>query len=307
MGLDPPWPGAGALRVAPPARGRQRTSGNSCRQEHVGSVTLEFTRSFFQDAPRDIAMESSSGQPRKTPLYEAHRALGAKMIDFGGWMMPVQYATGIIDEHQATRRAVGLFDVCHMGEVHFRGPRATDAVQRLVTGNVAGLPNDHAAYMVACYPDGGIVDDLIVYRIERDHILIVVNAANVTKDEAWFRDNVGSWCEVDDSSDQPGLLAFQGPLAERALQPLSEAPLGALKHHQFFPIASVAGIPVSIARSGYTAEDGFELFCATAHVPLLWAALLEAATKVGGKPVGLGARDTLRLEGRLSLNLFLIY
>lgn len=246
-------------------------------------------------------MEANSGQPRKTPLYDAHRALGARMIDFGGWMMPVQYATGIIDEHQATRRAVGLFDVCHMGEVHFRGPRATDAVQRLVTGNIAGLPNDHAVYTVACYPDGGIVDDLIVYRLERDHILIVVNAANVAKDVAWFRDNVGTWCDVADASDETGLLAFQGPLAEQALQPLTEAPLSQLKHHQFYLIATVAGIPVSIARSGYTAEDGFELFCATPHVPMLWAALLEAAASVGGKPVGLGARDTLRLEGRLSL------
>jgi len=246
-------------------------------------------------------MEENSAQPRKTPLFDAHRALGAKMIDFGGWMMPVQYATGIIDEHQTTRRAVGLFDVCHMGEVHFKGPRATDAVQRLVTGNVAGLPNDHAAYMVACYPDGGIVDDLIVYRIDRDHILIVVNAANVTKDVAWFRDNVGTWCDVVDASDETGLLAFQGPQAEKALQPLTEAPLATLKHHQFHLIATVAGIPVSIARSGYTAEDGFELFCNTAHVPMLWAALLEAAAGVGGKPVGLGARDTLRLEGRLSL------
>jgi len=149
-------------------------------------------------------MEASSGQPRKTPLYEAHRALGAKMIDFGGWLMPVQYATGIIDEHQATRRAVGLFDVCHMGEVHFRGPRATDAVQRLVTGNIGALPNGHAAYVVACYPDGGVVDDLIVYRFERDHILIVVNAANVAKDVAWFRDNVGTWCDVVDASDETG-------------------------------------------------------------------------------------------------------
>jgi len=246
-------------------------------------------------------MEASAGQPRKTPLYEAHRALGAKMIDFGGWLMPVQYATGIIDEHQATRRAVGLFDVCHMGEVHFRGPRATDAVQRLVTGNIGALPNGHAAYVVACYPDGGIVDDLIVYRFERDHILIVVNAANVAKDVAWFRDNVGTWCDVTDASDETGLLAFQGPLAERALQPLTDAPLATLKHHDFFPAATVAGVPVSIARTGYTAEDGFELFAPMAEVPSLWDALLAAAQTAGGKPVGLGARDTLRLEGRLSL------
>jgi aminomethyltransferase len=246
-------------------------------------------------------MEASSEQTRKTPLYEAHRDLGAKIIDFGGWLMPVQYATGIIDEHQTTRRAVGLFDVCHMGEVHFRGPRATAAVQRLVTGDIGALSSGHAAYVVACYPDGGIVDDLIVYRIAADHLLIVVNAANVAKDVAWFRDNVGTWCDVLDASNETGLLAFQGPLGVTALQALTDAPLGAMKHHDFLPSATVAGVAVSLARTGYTAEDGFELFCGIADVPRLWDALLAAAATVGGKPVGLGARDTLRLEGRLSL------
>ncbi|HEY4186991.1 MAG TPA: glycine cleavage system aminomethyltransferase GcvT [Polyangia bacterium] len=246
-------------------------------------------------------MQDSASQPRKTPLYEAHRALGAKIIDFGGWLMPVQYATGIIDEHQTTRRAVGLFDVCHMGEVHFKGPRATEAVQRLVTGDIAGLAVGHAAYVVACYPDGGIVDDLIVYRMAPEHLLIVVNASNVAKDVAWFRDNVGTWCEVIDASDETGLLAFQGPQAVAALQPLTDAPLGTLKHHDFFAAVNVAGVAVSLARTGYTAEDGFELFCPTGDVPRLWNALLDAAAGAGGKPIGLGARDTLRLEGRLSL------
>lgn len=246
-------------------------------------------------------MEAPPAQARKTPLYEAHRILGAKIIDFGGWLMPVQYATGIIDEHQTTRRAVGLFDVCHMGEVHFKGARATAAVQRLVTGDIAGLPAGRAVYVVACYPDGGIVDDLIVYRVGPEHLLIVVNAANVTKDVAWFRENVGTWCDVVDASPETGLLAFQGPQAAAALQALTATPLAEMKHHDFRATASVAGVPSSIARSGYTAEDGFELFCDREQVPRLWNALLEAAGRVGGKPVGLGARDTLRLEGRLSL------
>jgi aminomethyltransferase len=243
----------------------------------------------------------SAAEPRKTPLHDRHRALGARIIDFGGWWMPVQYPTGIIDEHLTTRRAVGLFDVCHMGEVHFRGPRATEAVQRLVTGDIAGLRAGHAAYVVACRPSGGIVDDLIVYRFGRDHLLIVVNAANVAKDVAWFREHVGTWCDIVDASDETGLLAFQGPLAEAALQPLTEAPLGTLARHDFIAAATVAGLPVTVARTGYTAEDGFELFCRTADAPALWDALLVAAAAVGGKPVGLGARDTLRLEGRLSL------
>jgi aminomethyltransferase len=238
---------------------------------------------------------------RKTPLYDAHRALGAKIIDFGGWWMPVQYPTGIIEEHRATRTAVGLFDVCHMGEVYFRGPRATAAVQRLVTGDIAGLPRGHALYTVACHPTGGIVDDLIVYRVAADELLIVVNASNAKKDVDWFRANVGSWCDIVDASDETGLLAFQGPQAQAALQPLTDLALSTVRSFDFRPGVTVAGAPVSIARTGYTAEDGFELFCRAQDATRLWDALLEAAATVGGKPVGLGARDTLRLEGRLSL------
>jgi len=194
-----------------------------------------------------------------------------------------------------------VFDVCHMGEVHFRGTRATEAVQRLVTGDIGALAAGHAAYVVACRPTGGIVDDLIVYRFDREHLLIVVNAANVAKDVTWFRDNVGGWCDITDASDETGLIAFQGPRAEAALQPLTAAPLGALARHDFHAAATVAGLPVTVARTGYTAEDGFELFCRAADAPVLWDALLTAAATVGGKPVGLCARDTLRLEGRLSL------
>jgi len=246
-------------------------------------------------------MTVPAGEPRKTPLYEAHRALGAKLIDFGGWWMPVQYPTGIIDEHRVTRKAVGIFDVCHMGEVHFRGPRASEAVQRLVTADVAALPVGRACYAVACHPGGGIVDDLIVYRIAADHLLIVVNAANVAKDVAWFRQHVGTWCDVIDASDETGLIAFQGPGAEEALRPLTPTPLSSLRTNDFVETATVAGLRVSIARTGYTAEDGFELFCRTEDAARLWEALVAAATAVGGKPVGLGARDTLRLEGKLSL------
>ena len=136
-------------------------------------------------------MQELSGQPRKTPLYDAHKALGAKLIDFGGWWMPVSYPSGIIDEHRTTRRSVGVFDVCHMGEVHFRGPRATDAVQHLVTGDIGRLAAGRAVYTVACHPSGGIVDDLIVYRIDGEHLMIVVNASNVSKDVGWFEEQVG--------------------------------------------------------------------------------------------------------------------
>jgi aminomethyltransferase len=239
--------------------------------------------------------------PRRTPLYDAHKRLGAKLIDFGGWWMPVSYGTGILDEHRTTRTAVGVFDVCHMGEVHFRGARAGQAVQRLVTNDVSRLRDGAALYTVACWPTGGIVDDLIVYRVTSEHYLLVVNAANVDKDVRWFQDNVGTWCDVVDASADTGLIAFQGPAAERALQGLTKVPLNALDRMTFVAERDVATIPSWIARTGYTAEDGFEILCRASEAAALWDRLVEAAAAVGGKPIGLGARDTLRLEGKLSL------
>jgi aminomethyltransferase len=241
------------------------------------------------------------GEPRKTPLYDAHKRAGGKIIDFGGWWMPVSYPSGIIDEHRSTRAAVGVFDVSHMGEVHFRGARAAEAVQRLVTNDLGKLEDGHALYTVACRPAGGIVDDLIVYRIARDHFLIVVNASNREKDVDWFRDNVGSWCDIVDASDDTALIAFQGPRAQAALQTLTSVPLASVRSFDLVVEREVAGVRASLARTGYTAEDGFEIFCDAGHAETLWDRLLDAAGAVGGKPVGLGARDTLRLEGRLSL------
>ena len=243
----------------------------------------------------------SHGQPKKTPLFAAHQRLGAKLIDFGGWFMPVNYPAGIIEEHTATRGAVGVFDVCHMGEIHFRGARAAEAVQRLVTNRVGGLSDCRAMYAVACHPDGGIVDDLIVYRVASNHFLIVVNASNIDKDYRHFASNTGSFCQIHNESDTTALIAFQGPKAASALAPLTDAPLAALPSFQFLANRHVAGRPAWIARTGYTGEDGFEIFCAPEHAPELWDKLVEAAAAVGGKPVGLGARDTLRLEARLSL------
>jgi len=244
---------------------------------------------------------SPATEPRTTPLSQAHRRLGAKMIDFGGWLMPVNYPAGILEEHKATRTAVGMFDVCHMGEVHFRGARAAEAVQRLVTNQVGKLYDGRAMYTVACNPKGGIVDDLIVYRVKPDHFLIVVNAANIAKDFSHFVQQVGAWCEIRNASDETGLISFQGPKAQACLEPLTRAPLATLKPFHFLPDVEVAGRPAWIARTGYTGEDGFEIFCAVPDAEPLWQALLDACAGVGGKPVGLGARDTLRLEARLSL------
>ena len=241
------------------------------------------------------------GPARKTPLTSAHQRLGAKLIDFGGWLMPVNYPDGIIEEHKATRSAVGVFDVCHMGEIHFRGPRAALAVQRLVTGNVGAMTDGRAIYAVACHPSGGIVDDLIVYRVARDHFLIVVNASNIDKDHRHFIANASALCQISNESDATALIAFQGPKAEAALADLTDADLASLRSFCFLADRQVAGRPAWIARTGYTGEDGFEIFCSPEHAPALWDALVDAAHGVGGRPVGLGARDTLRLEARLSL------
>lgn len=238
---------------------------------------------------------------KETPLCAAHQRLGAKLIDFGGWLMPVNYPSGIIEEHKATRNAVGVFDVCHMGEIHFRGPRAAEAVQRLVTNDVKAMTDGRALYAVACQPDGGIVDDLIVYRVSQEHFLIVVNASNIEKDHRHFVENTGSLCAIRDESDATALLAFQGPRAAAALGTLTSSDLKQLRPFHFLTDGQLAGYSAWIARTGYTGEDGFEIFCSPEDAPPLWDALVDAAAKLGGKPVGLGARDTLRLEARLTL------
>jgi aminomethyltransferase len=237
----------------------------------------------------------STTAPKQTPLYGRHKALGAKVIDFGGWAMPVQYS-GILDEHRAVRTACGLFDVSHMGEVTFRGPRAAEAVQKLVTNDVGKLADGGAMYSVACRPSGGIVDDLIVYRERADAYLIVVNAGNIAKDVGWFQEQAGSICAVEDLSDATALLAVQGPRAVALVRSLADAPVDELRSFQW-RAANVAGVPARVARTGYTGEDGFELFADAARAGELWDAILER----GAKPIGLGARDTLRLEARLCL------
>jgi aminomethyltransferase len=196
---------------------------------------------------------------------------------------------------------VGVFDVCHMGEVHFMGAGAAATVQRLVTNDVGRLENGRAFYTVACLPSGGIVDDLIVYRLTPQHYVAVVNASNVDKDVDWFQEHRGADCKIDDASARTGLIAFQGPAAQQALQPLASIPLDRLRTFSLATDVTVGGLPAWIARTGYTGEDGFEIFCDAHDAAALWDKLITAAGAVGGKPVGLGARDTLRLEARLPL------
>jgi aminomethyltransferase len=237
---------------------------------------------------------------KRTPLWNAHHKLGARLIDFGGWDMPVQYPAGTIKEHKAVRAAVGLFDVSHMGEVFLRGPGARSVVDQLTTNAVAGAPAGKAVYTLLCLPSGGVVDDCIFYKYSDEEFFVIVNASNTGKDLDWFREHAGIGCDVVDVSDEKALIAVQGPRAVEMVDLLAGGTLTGLTSFTFAD-ATVAGVSCIAARTGYTGEDGFELCCANDDAERLWSALLEAATPLGGLPVGLAARDTLRLEAKLPL------
>jgi len=231
---------------------------------------------------------------KRTPLYEAHRAAGAKLIEFGGWEMPVQY-TGILEEHKAVRSAVGLFDISHMGEIEIKGPRALEVVQRLTTNDAAKLAVNQVQYAALCYPHGGIVDDLTVYRLGPEHFFFCVNAANIEKDSQWILQHAQGQAEISNISAQVAQLAVQGPHAQATLQAICDTQLDALPYY-WAAHGYVQGVEALISRTGYTGEDGFELYCPASQGPELWTALLQAGQPHGIKPIGLGARDTLRLE-----------
>jgi aminomethyltransferase len=232
---------------------------------------------------------------RRTPLFEEHEALGARLVPFAGYEMPVQYE-GITAEHEAVRNRAGLFDVSHMGEVVFRGPQAEEAVQRLVTRDVSRLAVGQAGYAAVCYESGGTVDDVLVYRRPED-FLVVVNASNREKDLDHFGSHTGDLdVEIVDESDDWALLALQGPDAEGILQNLTDADLSALRYYRY-ETGEVGGYYAVISRTGYTGEDGFELYVRPGDASAIWRRLVEA----GATPAGLGARDTLRLEAGMCL------
>ena len=222
------------------------------------------------------------------------------MIDFGGWDMPVSYKAGTIKEHRAVRESVGLFDVSHMGEAYLRKPKARAVVDRLTSNAVAAAPAGKAVYTLLCRPDGGIVDDCIFYKKSDEEFFVIVNASNTAKDLAWLRDHAGGDCDIDDASERTALIAVQGPAAVAMVDQLASTSLATMPSFTWTD-AQIAGAPCMVARTGYTGEDGFELACENEYAPALWAALLEAATPLGGLPIGLGARDTLRLEAKLPL------
>ena len=235
---------------------------------------------------------------KRTPLYHAHVAAGARMVPFGGWEMPVQYA-GIIEEHRTVRTAVGLFDVSHMGEFEVEGGGAFAALQSLTTNDVAALEDGQVQYSLLCYPNGTIVDDLTVYRLARDRFMLTVNASNIDKDYAWVTEH-GRGARWRNVSAETGLIAVQGPKAEALVGRLAEGDVTKIGYYRFAR-GAVADVSALISRTGYTGEDGFELYTAAGDTTRLWAALLEAGRADGVAPIGLGARDTLRLEMKYAL------
>jgi len=241
------------------------------------------------------AHDTAATSLKRTPLYEQHLALGARLVEFGGWEMPVQYSS-ILEEHRAVRTRAGLFDVSHMGEFKVEGKDALAFLQNLVPNDVGRLAIHQALYSQLCLPDGGTIDDLIIYYLAENHYMMVVNAANIDKDFAWVEKQARNFdVQVTNQSDATALLALQGPESLAILQPLTGEDLSAIRYYHCTP-GMVDGINCIISRTGYTGEDGFELYCAPVDVVKLWNDLLAAGKQHGLLPAGLGARDTLRLE-----------
>jgi aminomethyltransferase len=235
---------------------------------------------------------------KKTPLNKVHRELGARMVDFGGWDMPVQYS-GVIEEHLAVRQSAGLFDVSHMGEIEVRGANALDFIQQLTINDAARLADGQVQYSALCYPEGGVVDDVTLYRFSGAHFLFCVNASNIEKDFAWMqqvlRDAALPDVTLTNRSDEFAQIALQGPKSAEILAELTDVPLDALAYYHFRE-GRVAGEQMIVSRTGYTGEDGFELYLPASAADALWRKLMAAGAPFGLLPIGLGARDTLRLE-----------
>jgi aminomethyltransferase len=245
---------------------------------------------------------------RRTPLWDWHVAHGARMVPFGGWDMPVQYSTGVLNEHHAVRNSVGLFDIGHMGQVTVSGVHALAWLQWLVPTDVARLEIGQAQYSVLCAPDGGVIDDVIIYRLGYNRYLIIVNAANTDDDIAWMRhwhESPGAGIdahhvEIVEHRDMRTLLAVQGPTSPNVVQKLTDIDLSSLGYYRATE-ATVAGVPALVARTGYTGERGYEIAFDAEHAVLIWEALLAAGSDLRIIPCGLGARDTLRLEAGMAL------
>ncbi|MBN8200454.1 glycine cleavage system aminomethyltransferase GcvT [Bacillus sp. NTK034] len=239
-------------------------------------------------------------QLKRTPLFEVYKDYGAKTIDFGGWDLPVQFSS-IKEEHEAVRTKAGLFDVSHMGEIEVKGTDSLKYLQKMMTNDISKLKNSGAQYTAMCYENGGTVDDLLVYKIEDDHYLLVVNASNIEKDFNWLQDHAEGNVELKNLSEDMAQLAIQGPLAEKVLQKLAGTNLADIGFFKFQQDVDLNGKKALVSRTGYTGEDGFEVYCDAKDAAALWNEILEAGKEEGVLPCGLGARDTLRFEANLAL------
>ncbi|WP_282172648.1 glycine cleavage system aminomethyltransferase GcvT [Cytobacillus firmus] len=239
-------------------------------------------------------------QLKRTPLFEVYKDYGAKTIDFGGWDLPVQFSS-IKEEHEAVRTKAGLFDVSHMGEIEVKGTDSLKYLQKMMTNDISKLKNSGAQYTAMCYENGGTVDDLLVYKIEDDHYLLVVNASNIEKDFNWLQDHAEGNVELKNLSEDMAQLAIQGPLAEKVLQKLAGTNLSDIGFFKFQQDVDLNGKKALVSRTGYTGEDGFEVYCDAKDAAALWNEILEAGKEEGVLPCGLGARDTLRFEANLAL------
>ncbi len=242
---------------------------------------------------------------KRTPIFSEYEKYGAKTIDFGGWDLPVQFS-GIKEEHNATRTSAGLFDVSHMGEIIVKGSKAVAFLQTMTTNDISKLEPKKAQYTFLCNENGGVVDDLLIYMLGEDHYMLVVNAANTEKDLMWLKKHnnyASNEVAIVDESERYGLLAIQGPKAEAILQELTDTNLAAIKAFRFEMHVAIHGIEQGtiISRSGYTGEDGFEIYVAPEEAGKLWNLILETGKEAGIVPAGLGARDTLRFEANLPL------
>ncbi len=236
---------------------------------------------------------------KKTPLHEVHQRYGAKLIDFAGWEMPVQYE-GALQEHLAVRQSAGVFDVSHMGELEVTGPDALALVQQVTCNDASRLADGQAQYSAFLYPQGTFVDDVVVYRLHAQHFLVCVNAANREKDFQWVKRQAGGNVRVEDNSDQYVQLAVQGPRAEAILQRLTSLDLARIEFY-WFQRGEVAGAEAIVSRTGYTGEDGFEIYFPPRHAERVWEALFREGADEGLRPAGLAARNTLRLEMKYAL------
>jgi len=244
-------------------------------------------------------MSDAAEELKKTPLNAAHHKLGAKMVPFVGWEMPVQYS-GVIDEHMAVRTKAGLFDVSHMGEIIVTGSDALAFLQKVSSNNVAKLVPGKIQYTGLLYPQGTFVDDMLIYCFNEEHYFVVVNAANTDKDFAYMLENAEGDVKIENASDRYAQIAIQGPQALEILDPLCELELADMKYY-WFGEGEVCGVEALVSRTGYTGEDGFEVYCLPDQAEKVWFAIMEAGKPYGLLPCGLAARDTLRLEAKMAL------